>query len=192
MSPLTILFHSAFIWSNHLATTTYVSLVIVVATGLVGRFIYGLYRLDPDELTEMSALRVSVTETLQRVSAGLQFVAASCGAGLARVVALAQPQPAADGPGGLLLGRPGEALQVRRALAGTRPLFTDDRTYREFRAQVLRLRRLDVNLQFRSHFKRLMTGWRIFHVVLSILLLGLIVLHVWISILVGFKWIWSR
>ena len=42
MSPLTILFHSAWQWGNQLATATYVALIVVMATGLVGRFLYGL------------------------------------------------------------------------------------------------------------------------------------------------------
>ena len=41
-----ILFHSASQWGNQLATATYVALVVVVATGLVGRFLYGLIRFD--------------------------------------------------------------------------------------------------------------------------------------------------
>jgi hypothetical protein len=36
-----------------------------------------------------------------------------------------------------------------------------------------------------------MKAWRMFHDTLAVLLLGLIGLHVWISIRVGFKWLWS-
>ena len=46
MSPAVILFHSAFQWGNHLATATYLSLVVVVMAGLIGRFIYGFHRID--------------------------------------------------------------------------------------------------------------------------------------------------
>jgi hypothetical protein len=105
MSPLTILFHSAFQWSNHLATTTYLSLVMVVLTGIVGRYIYGLVKLAP----------------------------ASAGPGAATAA-----------------GMP----ELHRA-------------------------------------KQLMNVWRIIHVTLSIVLLALIVVHVWISVRVGFRWMWS-
>ena len=42
MSPIVILFHAAFQSNNLVATSTYLSLLIVVSTGIVGRFIYGL------------------------------------------------------------------------------------------------------------------------------------------------------
>ena len=57
MSPLIILFHTAFQWGNQLATSTYVSVVIVVATGLVGRYFYGWVRVDPADAAEAAALR---------------------------------------------------------------------------------------------------------------------------------------
>jgi thioredoxin reductase/Pyruvate/2-oxoacid:ferredoxin oxidoreductase delta subunit len=196
MSPLTILFHSAFQWSNHLATGTYVSLVVVVVTGLVGRYIYGRWRLDPDHAGQLSALRTSVHQTLDRLPVEPVAVGRSQGAGLSRLMLLAQPQAdsgaaAGAAAAGLLLGRPGEALLIRRGISMTRRLFLNDGAYRHFRGQVLRLRRLDLNAQFHHRFKRLMTSWRVFHVSLSILLTALIALHVWISVHVGFKWIWS-
>ena len=42
MSPLVIAFHAAFQSNNLLATSTAISLAIVVLTGVVGRFIFGL------------------------------------------------------------------------------------------------------------------------------------------------------
>jgi thioredoxin reductase/Pyruvate/2-oxoacid:ferredoxin oxidoreductase delta subunit len=192
MSPLTILFHSAFQWSNHLATSTYVSLVIVMITGLVGRYIYGLVRLDPDHPARTSALRQSLQRVMTGLPTELSDWAAGCGASFRRLLALIEgpTQAAATGPA-LFLGRPREAWLIRRGLAEARPLFLDRGAYRHFRAQALRLRRYDVRFSFHQRFKKLMNAWRIFHVTLSILLLGLIVLHVWISIHVGFKWIWS-
>jgi len=41
-------FTRRFQWGNQLATTTYVSLVVVVGTGLVGRYIYGWFKIDAD------------------------------------------------------------------------------------------------------------------------------------------------
>ena len=49
MSPIVILFHTAFQWGNQLATSTYFSVLVVVATGLVGRYLYGWFRLAPEE-----------------------------------------------------------------------------------------------------------------------------------------------
>jgi len=35
-----------------------------------------------------------------------------------------------------------------------------------------------------------MSAWRSLHVVLAIVLLALIGMHVWVSLRVGFRWIW--
>ena len=59
MSPAVILFHSAFQWGNQLATATYLSLVVVVVTGLVGRFIYGFHRIDGGDARRLAELRAS-------------------------------------------------------------------------------------------------------------------------------------
>jgi len=42
MSPIVILFHAAFQSNNMVATLSYVSVLLVVSSGIVGRFIYGL------------------------------------------------------------------------------------------------------------------------------------------------------
>jgi hypothetical protein len=36
-----------------------------------------------------------------------------------------------------------------------------------------------------------MSAWRSLHVVLAVVLLVLIATHVWVSLRVGFRWIWS-
>jgi len=36
-----------------------------------------------------------------------------------------------------------------------------------------------------------MSAWRALHVVLAIVLLALIAMHVWVSVRVGFRWLWS-
>jgi hypothetical protein len=192
MSPLTILFHSAFQWSNHLATATYVSLVVVMITGLVGRYIYGLVRLDPEHPAQASALRRSLQQVLADMPMEVSQWASKCGAGFRGLMSMVEaPRGAGSAGPALFLGRPGEAWLIRRGIAEARPLFLDGGSYRHFRAQALRLRQFEVRMCFHQRFKSLMNGWRIFHVTLSVLLLGLIGLHVWISIHVGFKWIWS-
>ncbi len=74
MSPLVILFHSAFGSNNAVATLCYTSLICVVGTGLVGRFLFGLVPIAGDhylELTElrsrMEQLRGSLNPLLEKV-----------------------------------------------------------------------------------------------------------------------------
>ena len=104
---------------------------------------------------------------------------------------------AASGPAlprslpGLFWRMPGEALTVFRGLRHARRLFLDRGAHRRFCDDVQQLRRLRAKVQFHRPFKRLMSGWRALHVVLAIVLLALIGMHVWVSIRVGFRWLFS-
>jgi thioredoxin reductase/ferredoxin len=191
LTPAAILFHSAFRWGNPLATATYISLVVVVVTGIVGRFIYGFFRVDAEDSKVAAELR----DRLEPVLAALRSLPAPDAAwadGLAQLSALSEGSEAL--PASILavfLRLPADEGRLRRAIRHLESGFVDRRAYPAFRAQLLRLRRLDVKLHFHRGFKRLMRGWRILHVVLSVVLLGLIGAHIWISLRVGFKWIWS-
>ena len=192
MSPLVILFHTAFQWGNQLATTTYVSVVVVVATGLVGRYFYGWMRIDPLDASEATRLGERLSALAGQIPAEWRQYADTGDAPMRHVFSLI-----ADGPTfprslmGLFVHMPAEALFVRRGLRSCRRLFLDRVAYRGFCAQVQELRRLRAKLQFHRHFKRLMSAWRSLHVVLAIVLLALIGTHVWVSIRVGFRWLWS-
>jgi thioredoxin reductase/ferredoxin len=199
MSPLVILFHTAFQWGNQLATSTYVSVVVVVATGLVGRYIYGWMRLHPDEAVEANRLGKVLGEFAAGVPQGWKDHARIYDPPLHHVLTIAagqQPAAAAAGAGArslprLFLSTPAEWLRVSRGLRHARRLFLERAPHRTFRAQVKELRRIRIKLQFHRGFKRLMSVWRSLHVVLAIVLLGLIGMHVWVSIRVGFRWLWK-
>jgi thioredoxin reductase/ferredoxin len=191
MSPLSILFHTAFQWGNQLATMTYLSLMVVVGTGLIGRFIYGWMRLDPDAALQTDRL----ARSLEELTAGIpvQRLGPPEGQGaLGHVLALiagtaALPRTLL----GLFLVMPFLWLRTRAGLHQARPLFLESITHRVFCRQVMELRRLRVKTQYHRAFKRLMTAWRALHVILAIVLLVLIGLHVWVSVRVGFRWIWT-
>jgi hypothetical protein len=86
---------------------------------------------------------------------------------------------------------PGEALFVRRGLRSIRQLFLEKVAHRAFCESVHELRRLRTKFVFHRHFKRFMSVWRSLHVVLAVVLLALIAMHVWVSLRVGFRWLWS-
>jgi putative YpdA family bacillithiol system oxidoreductase len=183
MSPAVILFHSAFQWGNHLATATYLSLVVVVVAGLIGRFIYGFHRVDGGDAHRVGELRASFRAVLERLPGGL----GSDLTGALATGAIRDPKSLAA----LLLMMPGQAIGLRWCLARRRSAFLDGADYREFRGQALRLRRLEVKLRFEAAWKRLMRIWRVLHVTLAIMLVGLIGIHIWVSVRVGLKWFWS-
>ena len=205
MSPLIILFHTAFQWGNQLATSTYVSVCVVVATGLIGRYIYGWVRLDADEALEATRLGKGLSELVAAMPDAWKDHARLRDPPLAYVLALAgDPAPTASpAPGGaaaataprslpaLFLGMPAEALRVWRGLRRARPIFLERAAYRAFRAQMQELRRIRTKIRFHRPFKRFMSAWRSLHVVLAIVLLALIATHVWVSVRVGFRWLWK-
>ena len=114
LTPPVILFHSAFRWGNPLATATYVSLVVVVVTGLMGRFIYGLFRVDAEESKRAAELRARLQPVLAALGSlpGLQMDVERSAA-LAQLSALAQaPGPLPASVRELLFRMPADALEV--------------------------------------------------------------------------------
>ena len=192
MSPIVILFHTAFQWGNQLATSTYVSVVVVVATGLIGRYIYGWVRLDARGGRRGPSPRQGAEGVRRGGAPGLEGSRAHGDRPLQHILDMAAG--AATRPRSLpalLIRAPGEALLVWRGLRHARRLFLERAGYRAFCAQVQDLRRLRTKIAFHRRLKRLMSIWRSLHVVLAIVLLGLIGMHVWVSIRVGFRWIWK-
>jgi len=187
MSPLVISFHAAFQSNNHLATATACSLGVVVLTGIIGRFVYGLVPTQDgravafsEVLGRFERLRARIEPTLNQVS-DVDAVR--------RVLALATaPAPRAWLPA-LFLRMPFEALGARRRIAQVRRLFPSHEDYREFRADFLQLRALRLQVGFYQGLKRLLSGWRVFHAVLAGFLVVMIAIHIGISLYLGYGWI---
>jgi thioredoxin reductase/ferredoxin len=191
MSPLVIL-HTAFQWGNQLATTTYVSVVVVVVTGLIGRYFYGWMRLDPDDAALADRLGEGLAKLAGNIPPEWRQHAEARDRPLHHIFSLAANGPAFPSSlPGLFVHMPLESFAVWRGLRRSRRLFLEKVAYRGFCAEVREYRRLRTKFQFHRHFKRLMSAWRALHVVLAIVLLGLIGMHVWVSLRVGFRWLWS-
>ena len=192
MSPLVILFHTAFQWGNQLASTTYISVVIVVTTGLIGRYFYGWVRLSPDDTARAKALEGHLAAFAERVPAGWQEYARTTEPALAHVLSIIADKKAAPRSlPRLFVSLPGDALRGGRGLRAARRLFLEKGAHREFSTEVRDLVRLRTKIRFHRQLKRLMAGWRSLHVVLAVVLLALIGMHVWVSVRVGFRWLWS-
>jgi hypothetical protein len=91
----------------------------------------------------------------------------------------------------LLFQAPAEGFVIRRGLHSARKLFLERAAYKAFREQIQEARRLGIKVAFHKQLKKLMQIWRSLHVVLAVVLLGLIGTHVWVSLRVGFRWIWK-
>ncbi len=188
MSPVAIAFHAAFQSNNLIATATAVSVAVVVATGIVGRFIFGWIPSEEgrqSELAEVLArwerlksrireLRAGTTDEMQ-VSLFLDQVSS--------------PVPADVGLVAFLLRSGREKRTQRRDVKRLRALFPDKVQFKEFSEGVERLRILRAQVGFYRSLKNLMRGWRVFHVILAILLVVMIAAHIGVSLYLGYFWI---
>jgi thioredoxin reductase/Pyruvate/2-oxoacid:ferredoxin oxidoreductase delta subunit len=182
MSPLVIAFHSAFQSNNLLATSTAASLCVVVATGIVGRFIYGTVPSDGGKAVELSDL-LAHFERL-RDQQGQTLGEAGPGA---RALLTRATTPVSAGSFALLFVlMPLEALMLRLRLLGLRRRFRTRAQFLEFRDAVVRLARLRWQIRFYASLKRLLRGWRAFHASLAVFLVLAIAAHIGISLYLGY------
>ena len=59
---------------------------------------------------------------------------------------------------------------------------------REDTAAHREVRKLEFQIRFYRRLRRLLAGWRVLHVVLAIFLVGTIIVHVGVSLYLGYGW----
>jgi dihydropyrimidine dehydrogenase (NAD+) subunit PreT len=189
MTPLVILFHAAFRFNNLIATSTYGSLLVVVTTGVIGRYIYSMvpgssgYRSG-----ELADLQRSWQEMLSVIRSDLEG-----GKAPAWLERLLQPPVAAReaSPARALvavLRWPVAALRARsgaRALARRLP----HEQGHALIAAVGQMVRLRLQIEFFGGIKRLLATWRLGHSLLAVFLVAVIIVHVAVSVAFGYRWI---
>jgi thioredoxin reductase/Pyruvate/2-oxoacid:ferredoxin oxidoreductase delta subunit len=185
MSPLVIAFHAAFQSNNLLATGTAAALLVVVLTGIIGRFIYGLVPSDGGKALELS----EVTRRWEGLRNRLQpIIERSDNPALLERMFEVVARPARRGSLLLFfLGLPFAALALRLRLLRARFHF-ERSAYREFRVGAVQLARLRAQIGFYKSFKRLLSGWRLFHASLAGFLVVAIAAHIAVSVYLGYVW----
>jgi thioredoxin reductase/Pyruvate/2-oxoacid:ferredoxin oxidoreductase delta subunit len=186
MSPLVIAFHAAFQSNNQLATGTAAALLIVVFTGIVGRFIYGLVPSQGGKALELSDL----SGRWERLKARLEPMIAASGnpAFLQRIFAAVSAPVQPGSLLGMFLRMPFSWLGVRMRLLRARWHFDDRDDYREFRDGYTRLHRIRRQVRFYQSLKRLLRTWRFFHASLAGFLVVAIAAHIAVSLYLGYGW----
>jgi dihydropyrimidine dehydrogenase (NAD+) subunit PreT len=187
MSPLVIAFHSAFQSNNQLATATAGALLVVVLTGIIGRFIYGLV----PSAAGGKALEISdVLGSWDRLRARLQpMLDDSSNPRLLHRLFDSGAQPVR--PGSLLwmlMTWPARASWTRLRLLVASFYFYDTDEYREFRDGYLKLARVRMQVTFYHALKNLLRGWRVFHASLAGFLVIAIAAHIAVSVYLGYVW----
>lgn len=187
MSPLVIAFHAAFQSNNQLATATAASLGVVVLTGIVGRFVYGLVPTQDGRAVEFSDIKDRFERLKTRIEPTLNQV--SDPDAVRRVLSLATaPAPRVWLPL-MFLRMPFEALGTRLRIAQVRKVFPSREDYLEFREDFFRLLSLRTQVGFYQSLKRLLSGWRVFHAVLAGFLVVMIAVHIGLSLYLGYGWL---
>jgi len=187
MSPLVIAFHAAFQSNNLLATATAGSLSIVVGTGLIGRFIYGLVPTRDGRAVEYA----DVVGRWERMKARVDplFEMASDPESIREVLELATAPARKAGLLSLFFHLPVEALWVRWRLRRVRRFFKQRADYASFRGTFFQLLTLRRQVGFYVGLKKLLSTWRTFHAVLAVFLVVMIAGHIAVALYLGYGWI---
>ncbi len=186
MSPLVIGFHAAFQSNNALATITTVSLATVVATGVVGRFIFGFVPSGQGQLGALDNLARRYAELKASAEATLEGTVSD----LVEVGDVLRHATATSVDHSLLaflVHQPWRRLQDFLDLRRIRRVFVQEAYFDEFAETFRALRVLQAQVTFYRGLKRLMGVWRVMHVVLAVALVVLIATHIGVSLFLGYK-----
>ena len=184
MSPLVIAFHAAFRSNNLLATGTAAALVVVVLTGVVGRFIYSLVPSTDGHAEELEVLASRFERIRERAQPML--AEARNPAPLQALFALATKRAPRIPLPLLALWLPASALRLRFRLLRVRRLVPDPERRARLRDSLLRLNRLRFQIGFYEGLRRLLRGWRVFHASLAAFLVLVIAAHIGVSLYLGY------
>lgn len=177
---LFVSFHATFQARSTMAKATSISLLIVVVTGLVGRFLYALVpRAGKKELEEAIA-------ALDELSPGLG----------AQVEAALSHHEVARPRSGSLLAALGALLSSRAALRARREaicLVIDNNAERSkpIRKARRRILKHDKRVVRAASVSALLRTWRGMHRLCAILMLLTVVFHIAVAWYYGYRWIWS-
>lgn len=187
MSPLVIAFHAAFTSNNQLATLTYASLLVVVLTGVVGRYIYGLVPGAGGRREELADLLAQRERLMDHLLPLTEKVANPRIVG--RVIAMVSGEDAGGSLLAALIRHPFESLALRARLLSLRRALANEAAYYDVRGDLFRLQRLRLEVRFYRNLKALLSGWRLFHAGLAGFLVLIITAHIALSLYLGFGWI---
>jgi thioredoxin reductase/NAD-dependent dihydropyrimidine dehydrogenase PreA subunit len=184
MSPLVIGFHAAFQTRNQLATGTTAALFVVVGTGIIGRFIYGLVPSVEGHVEELAALAAKFERIRERARPVLER-----SRNRARVEAtldLATRKVPKASLLGLAFRLPASALRLRFRIWRVRRFLPDPESRVRFREALIRLNRIRYQIGFYDALRGLLRGWRVFHAALAGFLVLVMAAHIGLSLYLGY------
>lgn len=187
LGPILILFHTAFKFGG-IVSVSFWSMVAVVASGVIGRFIYVQIprSLEGREfsLQELHAMRKELTESL-RTNYGLDEETM-------RFIEDISEQPV-NGGGNLLVQFVRRWMADRRAIRGVvtrlRATGTDGKIVKAIRRNFRRELTLRSRINRLQHMIRLFKYWHVAHLPFALIMLIIMIIHVGVTLAFGYRWI---
>ncbi len=189
LGPLMILFHTAFKFGG-IVSVSFWSMVAVVASGIIGRFIYIQIprTIEGRELSlhEVKAMKGNIGEVLRR---SYQLDQESFNA----IVDSTSDNFHRDGDGHLLKGLLQKYLADRKTIGYISRLLRQNNLPPRDRKKVLGLIKNEMTLNNRiarlQTMQNLFRYWHVAHLPFALIMLIIMVIHVGITLAFGYKWI---
>jgi len=189
-STAIVLLHTSLYFRNLFALALYLSLAVVVVTGVLGRYIYGFVPKDPRGRPLAHAALVSLSERMAKDFGRLYRrldVTSEVTTVLARESQVSVSLP-------VLLWRllfvwPWRRVALWRLVRRARLELKDPAKYAEFKTYAQEMFRLRYQMEYLGRLKDLLGLWRAGHAVLAFFMLFLVIAHVIIEFWVGYRWI---
>lgn len=188
LSPAVIAFHSAFQSNNLIASGTFVSLLVVVGSGLIGRFIYGMVPRAQGRVVAREVLEEQVHELMDSI--GTRILTVKDRGPLQRGLQALQPSfDHSSSVLGLFFRYPAAWIMERQRVWAHRKLFADPSDHEDYANSSHLLFRLKFQLELYEALRRFLGWWRVLHVSLALLLVVIMGAHIGVSLYLGYGWI---
>lgn len=190
LTGIVALIHSCFFARNIFATALYLSLGIVVLTGIIGRYIYSFVPLDPRGRPLAHNALVNLNERMAKDFGRLyeKFEVAS----QAQHILDADKAVSTSVMGmifRIVVHWPRRYWQIRRLLWKAARDIQDPAQLEEFSHFCRSMLKLRFQMDYLGPLKQLLGLWRSSHAILAVFLMILVTVHAVIEYWVGYRWI---
>ena len=188
LGPILILFHTAFKFGG-LVAISFWSMVAVFLSGIAGRFIYLQIPRSIEgrelELNEVRAMQSNLTEILRNTSSldGVSY----------REIAESVQEKTESPARNLLVSLLRSYKDDRRAVKSVRDVLKRNNLQGKDYRKIVSLVKSDIRLSRRierlDRMKNLFKYWHVAHLPFALIMLLIMVIHVGVTILFGYRWI---
>ncbi len=185
LGPILILFHTAFKFGG-LVSVAFWSMVAVVASGVIGRFIYIQIPRTVEgrelSLNEVKGMRSELVDSLkQRTGLNEQLIPLLVGA---------EGEDGGSDKRGSFISR---YIAERRALGAIRSAMEAKRIDRAERSAIIRMAKEEFALSHRIGrlllMQRMFKYWHVAHLPFALIMLIVLIIHVAVTLSFGYRWI---